>query len=222
VENGRGSFIAIEGDEGAGKTTQVAALIDALSERGVPAQEVREPGGDRFAEEMRQILKYADYPIHPWAEALAFNAARANLLQNVVLPLLEQGVWVISDRCYLSTLVYQGGARQISPQDMFVLRQMCSMGVRGVEPDLLVVLDVSPEVSARRIEERGKLDRLEALGSDYRRRVNQGYRDMARELELPLLDASRSVEAVQEDLLSLVLNCLSERFPWEDGARTAG
>lgn len=214
VRSAPGRFIVLEGDEGAGKTTQLGLLATTLSAQGMRVQEIREPGGDPFSEELRRILKYASYEICPWAEALAFNAARANLLQTIVQPLLQRGTWVLSDRSYLSTLVYQGVAQQLSAEDMLSLKQMCQLGVRQVHPDLTVLLDVLPEVSAQRVLLRGERpDRMESRGTDYRQRINQGYRQLAAELNLFVVNANNSVDEVANDVLSVVLSALSTNIP---------
>jgi len=199
-------YIVIEGDEGAGKTTQLELLCQHLTATGHQAQTIREPGGDIFAEKLRTILKYADYPISPRSEVLAFNAARANLLELVVRPLLDQDIWVLADRNYLSTLVYQGYAKEISDAELEQLLHICYYAISAATPDLMIVLDIPLEKSAQRMEARGQIltDRFETAGHHFRQLVNNGYRILAQRYNLPIINADQPPQAVHTDIMDLI------------------
>lgn len=169
----RGRYIAIEGPDGAGKTTQVNLLTRRLIEElGIVAQFVREPGGDPVAERLRSLVLTSDQPIAPLAEAAMFSAARANMLATVVEPLLNQGVWVISDRSSLSSLVYQGFGQGL---DSMAFRQAITFFASPL-PDIEFILSISLETGVSRRASRGQsLDRMESQDDAFKRRVNEGY-----------------------------------------------
>ncbi len=189
----RGYYLVLEGDEGAGKTTQLELLKKRLKKAGIKTEIVREPGGDPVAEQLRDILKHSEHPIAPLAEMYGFCMARANMLEHVVRPKLDQGVWVLGDRNYLSTLIYQGEARGVNSKRYFrrVIGQLSSREVfeiivtsatASAKPDLTFILDISMDTSAKRQGLRGdKPDRFEREGQEFRRRVNEGYRRLATE-----------------------------------------
>jgi dTMP kinase len=208
-----GRYFIIEGDEGAGKTTQVGLLRDRLRWRGRNAEVVREPGGDPFGELLRlalkadagdiryinlrrQFLNGQDAPIGSLAETFAFLAARVNSRSQVVYPKLVEGIDVLSDRGELSTLVYQGEAGNVNRT---FLGYNCDYVAKLFPPTLTIVLDVSLTVSQERQAARGGVaDRFESKGDLYRRRVNDGYRRLALEKGLPLIDGEQRPEEVHE------------------------
>jgi dTMP kinase len=192
-------YIVLEGDEGAGKTEQMARVRRRLQTQGVKVEIVREPGGDKFAEEMRRILKHAEYHIPPVAEVLAFSAARAGMIQNVVRPLLDTGTWVLSDRSYISTLVYQGiGHGLDSPE----FRRVVEYGIQAAPPDLTIILDVSLEVSRLRQDGRGLAKDRFDLGDDFRRKINQGYRDFKSSAKVVHVDGHDSLTEVEDRIMA--------------------
>ena len=139
----RGRFIVLEGGEGAGKSTLLASLASRFAEAGVHAVTAREPGGTAAGERIRDLLHEA---LTPWAEAFAFLAARAELVERVIRPALEDGAVVICDRFGASTLAYQGYGRGL---DLATLRAAHAAATGGLEPDLTIYLDVDPEGRAR-------------------------------------------------------------------------
>ncbi len=155
-----GFFISFEGVDGAGKSTQVAALAAALRSDGHEVLTVREPGETAVGEVIRGLLlRPAAAPLDPWAEALLFVAARAQLLAETVLPALMRGVVVIADRYVDSTLAYQGGGRGLDPRSLRALhRAACG----DVWPDLTLLLDLPPGAAdRRRRDSQLPLDRME-------------------------------------------------------------
>lgn len=198
-----GKYVVLEGDEGAGKTTQLRYLKDTLEANGYRAEVVREPGGDPLAEELRQILKYSSHDITAFTEVLLFNAARRNLLERVIIPKLEQGIWCLADRSHVSTLVYQGIARMGLAKSE--VAKICELTISVCRPSLIVVLDVPLGVSQARLQTRREAtDRIESAGDTFRQRVNAGYRQVAVEECYALIDAVGSEEEIHQRVWSLV------------------
>jgi dTMP kinase len=148
----RGKFIAFEGGEGAGKSTQARLLADALTARGVRCEVTREPGGTPGAEAIRNLLLgTVGEGWHPRAEALLFAAARSDHVERRILPALAAGRWVICDRFVDSSRAYQGGAGGLSDDEVQDLHRI---GSGGLLPDLTVLIEVSPQVAADRARAR--------------------------------------------------------------------
>lgn len=206
-----GSLICLEGFEGAGKTTRAQALQRTLVEaHSRSCLIVREPGGDGFAEELRTILKHSEYEITPWAEVLAFNAARANMLAQAVAPLLNEGYDVISDRSYISTMTYQGYGNGWEADELERLRQVCKIAIRPAPPAVIVVLDVSYGVSMGRKAVRGEqTDRFESRSHEYLKKVIYGYLAEADIGHHPIVNADKSEAAVDAAILKAVLPAIS-------------
>ena len=178
-----GKFITFEGGEGCGKSTQIKRLKEALEKDGVEVVLTREPGGTWLSEEIRHLIKdqTTDAPCDR-SELLLFLAARAQLVRNVIRPALEAGKWVLSDRFSDSTLAYQGYGRGLPLDD---LRQMNEFACEGLEPDLTLLMDVSPEVSRTRMRKRETAtattaDRIEKAGDEFHARLRDGFAELAR------------------------------------------
>lgn len=167
----RGRLIALEGGEAAGKSTQAALLAERLG-----ALLTREPGGTAIGRRVRDLLlEPSTTALDARAEALLLVADRAQHVREVILPALEAGRDVVSDRYSASTLAYQGWGRGLEVEDLRCLSHWAS---RGVEPDVVVLLDVPAEVAAVRLAGAG-LDRFEAQAEGFHRRVAEGYRALA-------------------------------------------
>src|SRR5215216_5344338 len=162
----RGMFVTFEGIDRSGKTTQAGLLVDAL---GDEALGVREPGGTPAGERLRDILKDPSVALAPETEALLFAAARSELVANVVLPALDAGKVVVSDRFLDSSLAYQGGARGLGIEDV---ERVNHFATRGLRPDLTFLLDLSPEDAAARA---GETDRFEEEGEGLQEAVAAAY-----------------------------------------------
>src|SRR5919109_5645781 len=134
----RGLFVTFEGIDRSGKTTQAGLLVEALGEEALG---VREPGGTEAGERVRAILKDPTVSLSPEAEALLFAAARSELLAEVILPALDEGRVVVSDRFLDSSLAYQGGARGLGIEE---IERVNHFAVRGLKPDLTFLLELSP------------------------------------------------------------------------------
>ena len=171
-----GRFISLEGVDGSGKSTQAAMLADALRDRGHDVIAVREPGGTALGEDIRDIVLGPD-AMSPWAEALLFAAARAQLVADVVRPALEAGRWVVADRFLDSSLAYQGTARGLGIDQVV---QVNAPGIGGCMPDLTVILDIVPSSASDRRAGRASVDRIEGEGEALQEAVAEGYREVAR------------------------------------------
>jgi dTMP kinase len=175
----RGKFIAFEGGEGAGKSTQARLLADALAARGIECVVTREPGGTPGAEAIRALLLgTAGEGWHPRAEALLFAAARSDHVERLILPSLESGKWVICDRFVDSSRAYQGGAGGLGDADVMALHQV---GSQGLLPDLTMLIEVSPPVAAARADARdgGAADRIGGRDAAYHARVASAFGALA-------------------------------------------
>jgi dTMP kinase len=169
----RGRFLTVEGVEGAGKTTQVALLAQRVRRSGREVLVVREPGGTPLAEEARRLVLDPALELGAAAELFLVLVARADLVQRVVRPSLERGATVVADRFDLSTRAYQIGGRGLPEGDVVAANRLAT---GGLAPDLVVVLDVPPEVGQARQEVAGKLkDRMELADEAFHRRVAETF-----------------------------------------------
>jgi dTMP kinase len=178
-------FISLEGGEAVGKSTQIERLAQRLTKLGHKTLVTREPGGTPLGESIRHLLKHAPEGrgMTPYMELLLFLASRAELVRKVIMPALDQGVWVLCDRFLDSTTVYQGTARRLPTE---VVERVNAFAVGPHLPGLTLVLDLDPEAARRRQEHRvrpageGIFDRMEAEPVDFFERVRQGYLDVAK------------------------------------------
>lgn len=167
-------FIAFEGGEGAGKSTQEQRLADHLLARGYEVVRTREPGGTPAGEAIREIVLSPAYDgLDDRAEALLFAASRGEHVARVIRPALQRGAVVVCDRYLDSSVAYQGAGRNLG---MDAVRELSLWATNALLPDLTVVLDIDPEVGLARLDSR---DRLEAQPLDYHRRVRQAFLDLA-------------------------------------------
>ena len=193
----RGLFVTFEGIDRSGKTTQAGLLVDAL---GDEALGVREPGGTEAGEKVREILKDQSVSLSPEAEALLFAAARSELVADVILPALEEGMVVVSDRYLDSSLAYQGGARGLGIADV---EQVNHFATRGLKPDLTFLLDLPPEDAAARA---GESDRFEEEGTSLQEAVGAAYEALIRAdpERWRRIDARRSPDEVHKLVMASV------------------
>ena len=174
-----GRFISLEGGEGAGKSTQLRRLADALRARGKDVLETREPGGSPGAEAIRSLLLQGDEQRWtPEAEALLFAAARADHVARTIRPALKAGKWVLTDRFVDSSIAYQGGAGGLG---LDRIRALHAFGSHGFLPDRTLLLTLAPEAAAARARSRdgGGADRIGARGADYHGRVAAAFEALA-------------------------------------------
>lgn len=203
----RGRFITLEGPEGAGKTVLARRLAEALQGRGQTVLLTREPGGTPLGERVRALLlerSAGDLAIDARADALLFNAARAQLVAEVIRPAVNAGTTVLCARFADSTLAYQGYGAGLPIDE---LRALARIATAGLEPDLTVLLDVDPEVGLRR-KAPGARNRFEAsFDLEFHRRVRAGFLELAREepARWRVIDSTRHVDRVFEDVLAAAL-----------------
>ncbi len=194
-----GFYLALEGIEGSGKSTLGRLLAARLTDRQIDSISVREPGGTELGEELRRLVLHAGH-VAPWAEAALFAASRAQLAAEVIGPALADGVWVISDRSYYSSLAYQGGGRRLG---IDAVRRLNETVLDGVLPDLVIVLDIEPEVGFARETER---DRIGEGGLGLQRTVAESYRQLASEDDrVMLFDASAQSDELADSILAAAL-----------------
>lgn len=171
----RGSFITLEGGEGAGKSTQAKLLAEALAAHGLPVLRTREPGGAPGSEILRELLLSGRVDWSTPAETLLHFAARAEHVEQTIRPALAAGTWVVCDRFFDSTMAYQGYGQGA---DREMIRTLSAL--IGLRPDVTIVLDVSESVAISRLLRRGgDADRYERLDALFHARVNQGFREIA-------------------------------------------
>ncbi|MDN5819444.1 MAG: dTMP kinase [bacterium] len=209
----RGKYIVIEGHDGTGKSTQVKRLTEYLNQSGQPAIMIEEPGSDDpelttpVAAYLRQVIKNANLERAPEIDVALFSAARRELLQQKIIPNLAKGVFVLSARNYLSTLAYQGGGDGVSAEEIADTTRLFT-DETYMNPDIMVVLtldDTSERL--RRIDGRGELenpDTFESKGDDFQTKVDQAYLSLAEQYDIPVIDATQTVDAVYQDLLKLL------------------
>ena len=191
-------YIALEGGDGSGKSTVSAALRTRLEEFGASVVMVREPGGTPLGEAVRGLLLDSER-LDDWAEVLLFAAQRAELAREVVLPALQSGKWVVSDRTYYSSIAYQGKARGLGVDR---IRSINETGLDGVTPDHVFVLDVDP---ARALARQDRPDRIGGEGVEFQAAVREGYLDLGRtDSKVSILDGSLSVDHLVDRIMETV------------------
>lgn len=212
----RGRFIAFEGADGSGKSTQLTKLLDLAASNSVPTCHVREPGGTAVGERIRDILLDRNSEMTLHCEMLLYMASRAQLVEERIRPALSRKELVIADRFVSSTYAYQGTAGGVPAEH---ISAVASAAVRGTFPDLVLIFDVDSITAAKRtsgVEKVGKkkasapatvslfADRIEQRPMDFHSKVRQGYLDLAKahpEGHI-VIDASKSPEAVWNELTS--------------------
>lgn len=209
----RGLFITVEGSEGAGKTTALNYLEEALGAAGVRVLRTREPGGTPLAERLRDVLlDPAGEEVAPLAELLVIFAARAQHLERCILPALRSGRWVLCDRFTDATYAYQGGGRCLGTAPIAVLEKFVH---DSLQPDLTLLLDLPVEMGLARVRGRGALDRFERESIEFFERVRRTYLNRAAQSSgrYRIIDASRSLAEVHGSLDALVSELAQVRRP---------
>lgn len=209
-----GKFITFEGPEGSGKSTQIKLLAEQLEGQGIQVRCTREPGGTATGEAIRKILQHdaVDEKLNDRAELLLFAASRAQLMDQVILPALDRGEWVVCDRFIDSTMAYQGFARGMS---IDTLDGINDFAISSRKPDLTLLLDLDIERGFQRLEERysdgvESVDRFEREARDFHRRVREGYHQLAeREPErFRIINAEQSIEDVAAQIWDAVAEAI--------------
>lgn len=204
----QGKFITLEGIDGAGKSTQLAWIIELLQRAGLTAVVTREPGGTPLGEQLRALLLDKSITMHPETEALLMFAARREHLDKVILPALAQGRWVISDRFADASFAYQGGGRGLASDKLVVLEQWTQ---GALQPDLTLYFDVPVALGQQRVGQIKAADRFEKEQAGFFQRVRAAYLDRAGQFpdRIKCIDSSQSlmeVKAAVEQTLKPLLN----------------
>jgi dTMP kinase len=198
----RGRLITVEGLDGAGKTTLVDSLADALRQRGRDVVVLREPGGVELSERIRELVKDPRLGVHPRAEALLYAAARAQLVAEQLEPLLAAGDWVLLDRFVDSSLAYQGAGRELGLEP---IRRLNAFATGGLTPDRTLLLRIDPAVGlARAAGRREAADRLEREAAEFFATVASAYDELAaaEPQRFAVVDAGREPAEVLADSLA--------------------
>ena len=194
-------FIVVEGLEGAGKSTAIQAVLNTLRSAGIDSiQNTREPGGTTLAEKLRELVKqeHEGETLQDMTELLLMYAARVQLVENVIKPALDAGIWVVGDRHDMSSQAYQGGGRQIPCQTMKALRNT-TLG--DFKPDFTLYLDIDPRIGLERARGRGELDRIEKMDMSFFDRTRERYLEIARgDASIVTINADQSMEQVASDI----------------------
>jgi dTMP kinase len=204
----RGPFISLDGLDGAGKSTQCRLLAEWLRDQGFAVNQCADPGGTPVGEAIRGLLLDRRRELTVACEAFLFMASRAQLTADVIRPALEAGRAVVSDRYLLANVVYQGYAGGLDPEQLYAIA-LLSTG--GLEPDLTVVLDLSPETARQR--RRGPADRVESRDAAYHARVREGFLAEARRRpgRVCVVDASADEATVHERICREVSGVVAAR-----------
>ena len=198
-------FITLEGPEGSGKTSHIKPLTEWLTSQGYKVFATREPGGTNIGEQIRNVIHdLKNTEMHPRTETLLYQAARAQIVGQIIRPKLAEGTIVISDRYYDSTIAYQGYGHQ---QNLDEVRSLVKYATGGLTPDLTILLDIDVEAGLKRkTQNASEWNRLDAYDIDFHRRVRTGYLEMVKQepKRWVVVDASRSWDEVQKELRKII------------------
>lgn len=206
----KGIFISFEGIEGTGKTIQSRLLYEYLTKKGYEVTLTEEPGGTRIGLKIRDLLLSVENKgMTPLAELLLYNASRAQHIHEVILPLMNKGAIVITDRFTDSTVAYQGYGRGI---DLSIINSIKRMVAADLQPDITILLDLDVEVGLKRNRGINKMDRLELEDVEFHKRVRNGYIEIAtKEPErIKLVDASEGIEQVHNRIIKIITDFLKK------------
>ncbi|HND37299.1 MAG TPA: dTMP kinase [Nitrosomonas sp.] len=208
----KGKFITLEGIDGAGKSTHLKWIANYLASKSIRVLTTREPGGTELGENIRGLLLDHRQIMHAETEALLMFAARREHLDKLILPALNQGSWVISDRFTDASYAYQGGGRGVSIDKLQILENW----VQGqFQPDLTFYFDLSIEVARLRMQSIKIADRFEKEQNDFFHRVRAAYITRAKQFpeRMQVLDASRSIDDITHQLEKVLQPLLIEQKP---------
>ena len=200
----KGKFITIDGVEGAGKSTQIDLICSYLHQKGIEVVRTREPGGTAVGEKIRSVLlDVENQEMHSDTELLLMFSSRNELIQNKIIPALNEGFWVVSDRFTDASFAYQGGGRMLN---LDRIDKLADWVIGDFKPDLTLFLDVSVEVGMERIESRAAKDRIELEERAFFERVRSVFvsRSEAFPDRIKLIDANDSVEGIQSKIRAYI------------------
>ena len=199
-------FIVFEGPEGAGKTTQIRELARRLEAKHLNLVVTREPGGTPASDAIREVILNPKLEINPLTEFLLYSASRAQHVADVISPALEQGKTVISDRFYGASVAYQGYGRGL---ELAFIYDLTNRVTAGVNPDLVLLLDIDPVEGLKRVARRGQKDRLELADLSFHQKVRQGFLQQASDnATWVVVDASQKPETLADMIWEMVAGLL--------------
>lgn len=196
----KGMFITFEGADGCGKTTQMKLLAEYLEKKGIDVVLTREPGAKGLGEKVREILLNYKGPVSDRCESFLFLADRAQNIDIIVNPAVEEGKIVLCDRHIDSTVAYQGYGRGL---DIERINMLNNIATNGRKPDLTFVFDIDIETSMARVGK--EKDRMESAGKDFHNRVRQGYLELAKQepQRIKVIDAAKSIEEIHAEVIKI-------------------
>lgn len=209
----KGTFITVEGPDGAGKTTVLNMIAEELAAEGYPIVQTREPGGSPIAEKIRQIIldkKHTE--MDPRTEALLYAAARRQHLIEKIIPALEKGNIVLCDRFIDASIVYQGFARKIGIDEVLKINRFA---IENTMPDLTIYFDIEPEIGLERIQKhrQGEMNRLDLETMEFHKMVREGYLQLLDRFpdRIKKVMADRPIEEVKTEAKKLILSLLVKK-----------
>jgi dTMP kinase len=197
-------FITLEGIEGAGKSTAVKFLANFLQKKNIDFILTREPGGTEIAEKIRKVLlEHYQEPMHPDTEMLLYFAGRAQHLNQVIIPALKKGQWVICDRFTDATYAYQGGGRGLSKEKITILEQWVQGDLR---PNYTLLFDVSVDIGLDRLKKNRVLDRFEIEKKSFFEKIRHCYLERAKKEpnRFYIVDANKNLEDVEKQVTTIL------------------
>jgi len=204
----KAKFITLEGIEGSGKTSSLKSITDLLDKKNFSYIVTREPGGSSIGKELRAILLDPDTEISPEVELMLMLSDRKDHVEKIILPNLEKGNWVVSDRFMDSSIAYQGGGRQLDKKLIISLTDYLNLP----QPDLTLLFDLPVEISLSRVKARGELDRFEKEELEFHKRIRNTYLELAKNNSnrIKIIDSSKKIESMLNNVKQAIEKLFSE------------
>ena len=204
----KAKFITLEGIEGSGKTSSLKSITDLLDKKNISYVVTREPGGSSIGKELRAILLDPETEISPEVELLLMLSDRKDHVEKIILPNLEKGNWVVSDRFMDSSIAYQGGGRQLGKKLIISLSEYLNLP----QPDLTLLFDLPVETSLSRVKARGELDRFEKEELEFHKRIRNAYLDLAKNNSnrIKIIDSSEKIESMLNNVKQAIEKLFNE------------
>ena len=204
----KAKFITLEGIEGSGKTSSLKSITDLLDKKNISYVVTREPGGSSIGKELRAILLDPETEISPEVELMLMLSDRKDHVEKIILPNLEKGNWVVSDRFMDSSIAYQGGGRQLGKKLIISLSEYLNLP----QPDLTLLFDLPVEISLSRVKARGDLDRFEKEEIEFHKRIRNTYLDLAtnNSNRIKIIDSSQKIESMLNNVKKAIEKLFNE------------
>ncbi len=204
----KAKFITLEGIEGSGKTSSLKSITDLLDKKNISYVVTREPGGSSIGKELRAILLDPETEISPEVELMLMLSDRKDHVEKIILPNLEKGNWVVSDRFMDSSIAYQGGGRQLGKKLIISVAEYLNLP----QPDLTLLFDLPVEISLSRVKARGELDRFEKEELEFHKRIRNTYLDLAtnNSNRIKIIDSSQKIESMLNNVKQAIEKLFNE------------